>query len=141
MADNRATRLIPLWIYGFSALLFLSSLVGIYGGYVNPGVLLAEYAGADWSAPHTRMLAGFWGSKNLAFCIVFVFALLTKRVAWLVPLFAFRFISDGTDMLVLTPLYREASLVEIVLPFLVLGLPSLFAALVLHSRDTPRPAP
>lgn len=129
-------RTIPIWVYVFSALLFLSSLVGIYGGYINPGVLLAEYTDADWSAPHVRMLAGYWGSKNVAFCVIFIFALLTKRVAWLVPLFAFRFISDGIDMLVMTPLYREAGALEIVLPFLVLGLPSLLAAIVLHSRTS-----
>ena len=133
MAD-RPSPAIPIWIYVFSALLFLSSLVGVFGGYVNPGVLLAEYTEADWTAPHVRMLAGYWGSKNVAFCVIFIFALVTKRVPWLVPLFAFRFISDGIDMLVMTPLYRDAGITEIVLPFLVLGLPSLLAATVLQAR-------
>ncbi len=135
MTDDAPTPKIPLWIYIFSAVLFLSSLVGIYGGYVNPSVLLAEYSGVDWSSPHIKMLAGYWGSKNLGFCAVFLFAILTKRVAWLVPLFLFRFISDGTDMLILTPIYREAGMLEIVLPFLILGLPSLVAAYVLYKRQ------
>ncbi len=135
MTNASPTRVIPIWIYIFSSLLFLSSLVGIYGGYVNPGVLLAEYSGVDWSPPHIKMLAGYWGSKNLGFCAVFLFAILTKRIAWLVPLFLFRFISDGTDMLILTPLYRDAAVPEIVLPFLILGLPSLVAAYVLFKRQ------
>lgn len=135
MTKDTSTPAIPLWIYIFSVLLFLSSLVGIYGGYVNPGVLLAEYSGVDWSLPHIKMLAGYWGSKNLGFCAVFLFAILTRRIAWLVPLFLFRFISDGTDMLILTPLYREAGVTEIVLPFLILGLPSLAAAYVLFKRQ------
>ncbi len=134
MADETHKRLIPIWVYLFSALLVLSSLVGIYGGYVNPGVLLTEYADADWSQGHVKMLAGYWGSKNLGFCLVFLPALLMKRLSWLVPLFLFRFISDGTDMLILTPLYREAGLLEIVLPFLILGAPSLLAAIVLFQR-------
>ena len=140
MNADKATRASPLWIYVFSALLVLSSLVGIYGGYENPGVLLVEFEGANWSDPHVKMLAGYWGSKNLGFCVVFLFALLTKRLPWLVALFAFRFISDTTDMLILTPLYREAGPIEIILPFLILGLPSLGAAYVLHKRTARRPS-
>lgn len=117
-------------------MLFLSSLVGIYGGYVNPGVLLAEYTDVDWSLPYLKMLAGYWGSKNLGFSVVFIIAIFTKRFTWLVPLFLFRFVSDGTDMLILTPMYREVETAEIIVPFLILGLPSLIAAYVLLKRQS-----
>ena len=59
MANNRT---IPIWVYIYAAISLLSSLIGVYGGYIDGTGFYSEFSPELWQLPIVNHLAGMWFS-------------------------------------------------------------------------------
>lgn len=126
---------IPVWVYVFGGLSILTSLVGIYGGYIDGSFFYNEFPITEWNNNLVKHLAGMWASKNLALVLIMIYAFFKKDVKVLAFIFLFKFISDTPDILYVNTQFREgsaASWMTNILSWFILALPSLLSFIYLN---------
>ena len=129
-------RKIPLWIIIYAGLQILTSLVGIYGGYIDPSSFYAAFTDVDWGDPLIRHLAGVWGSKNLGIVLVALYAIIRRHPRILGTIFLMKFIADTVDILYTNTAFMPDSLfLTNLVTWLILGLPQAIAAYILFKRS------
>ena len=132
-------RKIPIWIYLFGAISIVTSIVGIYGGYIDGSFFYSEFPEIAWKNNLVKHLAGMWASKNLAIVIIMLYAFLKKDMKSLAFIFLFKFISDTPDILFVNTTYREgvsASWTTNIVSWLILALPSLLSFIHLNKSKS-----
>ncbi len=133
-----SNRKIPLWIYLFGLITIASSVVGIYGGYVDGTTFYSEFSADNWQNNLVKHLAGMWASKNVAIVVAMLYGFIKKDLRWLAAIFLFKFICDTPDILYVNTSFREGqagSLMTNLLTWVILALPGLLATIVLMRRD------
>ncbi len=122
----------PWWIYVILVITILTSLVGVFGGYVDGTKFYAEFSADLWSQKLVKHLAGMWASKNVGIIAVIVFCLVKNYRQGLAMMFLFKFISDTIDILFINVLYRDgdaAGIVSNIITWVILGGASFIAYL------------
>lgn len=126
----------PKWIIGYAILQILTSLVGIYSGYIAPAFFYSQFPDMDFSNPLIMHLAGVWGSKNVGIVIVMIWGLIRKYPSVLGTTFFLKFIADTIDILYTNTMYLpESGFLMNLVTWLILGLPQAFAAYVLFKKS------
>ena len=127
---------IPIWISIYAGIQILTSIVGIVGGYVDPSFFYTQFPNADFNDNLVRHLAGVWGSKNLGIVVVAVWAMVRRHPRVLGSVFAMKFIADTVDILYTNNAFLpDASIIQNIISWLILGLPQAIAAYVLFKRS------
>lgn len=117
------------WIWVYGAITIAGSAVGILSGLGNFGMFYGDAIdGLDTSHPVVAHLGGMWASKNIGY-VAALAAGFALRKAWvLAPIFAMKFVNDTVDMFIIGPQHLAQPFGQIVLGWLILGLPSALAA-------------
>lgn len=134
--ETAMARKIPIWIIIYALLQMLTSVVGIYGGYIDPAFFYAQFPNADFADPLIRHLAGVWGSKNLAIVLVMLFGIIRRHPQGLGTIFLLKGIADTVDILYTNTAFMPGStLMMALITWLILGLPQLVIAYILFKRS------
>ena len=140
--NNLQTHKIPWWIYLFAVLSVLSSLVGIYSGYIDASGFYSEFDAVNWEAKHIKHLSGMWASKNVALVLALLYGFFKKDFRWLAAIFLFKFICDTIDIFYVNIMFREGSAGSVVtnlINWIILALPGLVATVyLLNKSKTPK---
>ena len=122
-----------IWIYG--AVTIAGSAVGILSGLGRFDMFYGEaLAGLDTAHPVVAHLGGMWASKNIGYLAALVFGFAIRAPWFLAPIFAMKFVNDTVDMFIIGPQHLDQPTGQIVMGWLILGLPSALAGLHLWRR-------
>ncbi len=123
------------WVWVYGAITIAGGMVGILSGLGNFEMFYGEaLEGLDTGHPVVAHLGGMWASKNIGYVALLVVGF-AARTAWvLAPIFAMKFVNDTVDMFGIGPLHLDQPLDQIVVGWLILGLPSALAAWHLTRR-------
>ena len=129
-------RKIPLWIVIYAIIQALTSVVGVYGGYIDLSFFYAaQFPDANFTDNLVKHLGGVWASKNVGIIVVMAWALIQRYPRVLGTVFAMKFIQDTIDILYTNNVfYPEPNILQSVITWLLLGLPQAYAAYVLLRR-------
>ncbi|MEO0472894.1 MAG: hypothetical protein AAF206_24975 [Bacteroidota bacterium] len=125
------TQKIPWWVWVFAVISILSSVAGLYGGYINGAFFYTEFPLENWQNPLVKHLAGMWASKNLGLIVVFLIGLFQRDGKWLAVVFLFKFLTDSIDILYVNPAFQEGAaggVTSNLISWLILALPGALAA-------------
>ncbi|MEM8861532.1 MAG: hypothetical protein AAGD96_24680 [Chloroflexota bacterium] len=133
--NDSESRAIPIWIMVYAAVQILTSIVGIYGGYVDLAFFYSQFPNADFVDPLVKHLGAVWASKNVATVLVMIYAIVRKHPQILATAFLLKGIADTIDILYSnTAFLPESSFVVNLVTWLILGLPQFAAAYILFRR-------
>ena len=122
-----------IWIYG--ALTILGSSVGVMSGF---GQFELFYAAAvenlDTTHPVVAHLGGMWATKNIAYIVAILAGFIFQKPMILATVFGMKFVNDTIDMFFIGPAHLDQDVTQILIGWLILGLPSALAAFHLIRR-------
>ncbi len=127
-----------IWIYG--AITIAGSTVGILSGLGRFEMFYGEaLAGLDTEHPVIAHLGGMWASKNIGYVAALLIGFALRKAWILAPIFGMKFINDTVDMFLIGPQHLDQPMGQVVMGWLVLGLPSALAAWHLVKRWNKNP--
>ena len=129
------------WIYVYGLITIAGSAVGIMSGLGNFETFYGDaLAGLDSSHPVVAHLGGMWASKNIGYVAALLVGFAFTKPWILAPIFGMKFINDTVDMWIIGPQHLEQPLAQVLIGWLILGLPSALAAIHLVKRWQGAPA-
>ena len=129
------TMVIHWWIWIYGLITIAGSCVGIMAGLGKFEMFYGDaLTGLDTSHPIVAHLGGMWAAKNIGYIAALVTGFALRKAWILAPIFGMKFINDTVDMFLFGPLHLNQPIGQVLIGWLILGLPSLLAAIHLVKR-------